>query len=166
MLRHPYRLAIALLLFGLAFGQAQDAKDKGKDKEKFTPTKEEQEIVDYTNAERAKLKLPALTPDPLLFKCAHLHSENQAKQKMLAHVLDGKNWENRIDAVGYDWKHCAENLSQINTWDAKKVVSSWMTSKDHRPNIVDKESTQIGIGIVKKDGIYYITQVFATPQDK
>src|SRR5207249_3044988 len=57
--------------------------------ERFTMSGPEKKLLDLTNAEREKEKLPALRPSPLLFKVARAHAANMAKQGKMEHELDG-----------------------------------------------------------------------------
>src|SRR5437764_15124430 len=97
-------LAVGLVAFG------DDAKPKAEPK--LEMSKEEKAILELTNKERAKEKLPPLEPNELLFKAARGHSANMAKQGELDHVLDGKNPGKRVDDVGYDWLTVGENIAQ------------------------------------------------------
>ena len=54
----------------------------------FKLSEDEQTVLDLTNAERRKLKLPPLKANELLTKAAREHSANMAKQKKMDHVLD------------------------------------------------------------------------------
>jgi len=139
----------------------------GADKDDFKLSKEEQQVLDLTNAARAKEKLPALKADPLLCKAARAHSANMAKQKKLAHELDGKDGGKRIDATGYDWAVWGENVGSSEELAVKEVFDGWMASKDHRVNILKDKFKEIGIGLAKDEkGEWYYTQVFGTPRKK
>src|SRR5260370_21509007 len=67
----------------------------------FQLTKQEQELGELVNKERAKKELPALKVDPLLTKAAREHSANMAKQEKMQRVLDGKKPPERAEAAGY-----------------------------------------------------------------
>jgi uncharacterized protein YkwD len=133
------------------------------DKEKFTLSKEEQEVLDLTNKERKDACLPPLKPDAKLFKAARSHSSNMAKQDKLDHKLDDKDPSDRLKDVGYAFANWAENCA-MGQRTAAEVVEAWMKSTDgHKENLLSKH-TEIGIGIARNaDGIKYWTQVFATP---
>ena len=50
-----------------------------------------------------------------------------------------------------------ENLFKSNyNPSTKKVITSWMNSPGHRANILDSDSTILGIGISYKNGVYII----------
>jgi uncharacterized protein YkwD len=153
---------LSLLAMGLAaFGD--DPKPKAEPK--LEMSKEERAILELTNKERAKEKLPALEPNELLFKAARAHSANMAKQGELEHVLDGKNPGKRLDDVGYEWVDVGENIAQAADETPADIIKLWMGSELHRENILNKDFKQIGIGIVKNaKGEVYYTEVFATPK--
>lgn len=143
------------------------AQDEKKDKSKFEMTADEKKLVELTNNERAKAKLPPLEPSPLLFKIAREHSANMAKQGMMNHVLDGKNPADRAKAAGYDWARLAENIAAGENTPLADVMKGWMESKIHRDNILINDVTEIGIGVARSEkSEEYYTQVFGRPKRK
>jgi uncharacterized protein YkwD len=127
-------------------------------------SKQEKEILDLTNRERKNKDLPPLRVNSVLVKVARGHSQNMAKQEKMDHVLDGKNPYERIKSAGYRYYHAGENVASGNV-SAKDIMEAWMKSKIHRDNILRKEYTEIGIGIVKDEkGMSYYTQVFGRPR--
>jgi uncharacterized protein YkwD len=165
------RLSVALFVLPLlAFGnlgRTAAGDTKPKDESKFEMSKEEKELLELTNKEREKEKLPALEPHPLLFKAARAHAANMAKQEKLDHVLDDKNSGDRVEATGYKWMHIGENIAATDSETPTAIVKLWMDSKLHRANILGKEFRHIGIGIAKNDkGETYYTAVFASALKK
>ncbi len=156
------RLSAALLLSALAPLAAQDKKDKDDGK----PTKEEQAVIDLTNAERKKADLPPLAPAPKLTAAARGHAANMAKQDKLEHTLDDKTFADRAKAAGYEYRALGENIA----WGAPapaKAVAGWMDSKPHKENILKAEFTEIGVGVAKNaKGQRYWVQVFGKPAGK
>ena len=151
------RLGVVGLLVAVAFtGQAYPPA-------KFQMSKEEKQLLDLTNQERKKEKLPLLKPSPLLFKIARAHSANMAKQNKMSHVLDGKNSAQRVKEGGYRYLSTGENIA-FGDLSQEALVKAWMGSKLHRANILSKKVTEIGLGIVPdKNGVPYYTQLFAKP---
>jgi uncharacterized protein YkwD len=148
---------------------ADDTKpaEQGKAEAGFRMTADEKELLEMTNAERAKEKLPPLVPNPLLFKVARLHSANMAKKGEMKHVLDGKTPGERTLAGGYDYRKVAENLAVSDGAPLKEIVENWMKSEVHRDNILRSGLEEIGMGIARNDkGDIYYTQLFATPRKK
>lgn len=129
-------------------------------------------VVKYTNIERAKAGLPALTTNNLLNQAAQTHSQNMAIQDFFDHQgEDGKWHDDRIAATGYEADYSSENIATGQT-TPKQVVESWMNSSGHRRNILSSEVTQIGVGYYFLENDpgslqyqHYWTQNFADPND-
>src|SRR5262249_20439343 len=139
----------------------------GKEKPKFEPNAQEKAVSELTNKEREKGKLPALKTNTLLGEVARAHSANMAKKREMKHKLDGKEPHERLDAAGYDYEVMGENIAVTTNKTPGGIVQGWMGSKIHRENILNKEYTEIGVGVVKNEhGEVYYTQVFALPAKK
>lgn len=124
---------------------------------------DEQKVLDLTNAERKKADLPPLMVNAKLFAAARAHSTNMAAKEVLAHELDGKNFDARVRDQGYRLGYGGENCAMGQESPAE-AVSSWMSSEGHKANILGKNYKEIGIGIAKDaKGQRYWTQVFAAP---
>ena len=130
------------------------------------------DVVKYTNTERAKAGLPALTTNNLLNQAAQTHSQNMATQDFFSHQgKDGKWHGDRITATGYDADYSSENIA-VGYSTPKQVVTGWMNSSGHRQSILSPELTQIGVGyyFLQNDPgsvqyQHYWTQNFAHPDD-
>ena len=59
------------------------------------------------------------------------------------------------------WRWVGENVGYGPDWRAVHVA--FMNSPGHRVNILDRDYSQIGIGVVVKNGRVWITQVFRAP---
>jgi uncharacterized protein YkwD len=141
--------------------------DDDKDAPKFS--KEEQTaiqtLVDLTNKARAKEKLSPVKVNALIVKAAYGHSANMAKQRKLAHDLDGKSVKERLDDVKYDWETCGENVGNLDRLAlAQALFDGWMKSAEHRRNILDGKFEEVGIAIVRdpQGKLFYVTQNFGT----
>jgi uncharacterized protein (TIGR03000 family) len=133
------------------------------DDEYFKISETEKAIIDLTNAERKKKDLPELKPNPKLFAAARKHSENMARLDKLEHELDGKKPKDRVKEAGYPGGFIGENVAYGPT-TAEEVVTGWMNSEGHRDNILNKNFTEIGVGVAKNEkGAQYFTQVFGKP---
>jgi uncharacterized protein YkwD len=154
-----------LLILGIACTLPPgSAPAVGQDKDKFMLSKEEQQLLDLTNQERKKAKLPPLKANAVLCKVARAHSANMAKQGKMEHKLDGKDVFARLTAAAYDYAVAGENLARGED-SLEDVVAEWMKSKGHRENILADDFTEIGLGLAKAgNGRIYYTQVFADPQ--
>lgn len=128
-------------------------------------TADEQAVLELTNKERVKAGAKPLAANGQLTAAARGHSANMAKQKKLDHMLDGKQFFQRIEAAGYRGGAAGENIA-YGARTAAEVLSMWMNSPGHKANILNSGFVEIGIGIVVgQDGTKYYTQVFATPLD-
>ncbi|HYV39101.1 MAG TPA: CAP domain-containing protein [Gemmataceae bacterium] len=154
-------MRIALISLVLIGGAWQTAVSQQKD---FKLSDAEQKLLDLTNAERAKEKLPPLKFNPVLCEVARAHSANMAKQGKLEHELDGKTPFERIKATGYKYSMGGENVARHRA-GLEEVMAGWMKSPGHRDNILSNEYTEIGMGAVTDaKGFVYYTQVFAKPR--
>ena len=161
------RLFLAALLLVPFVWSAQRSGAGQKEKPKFEMSEEEKTLLELTNKERAKEKLPPLEANPLLFKIARAHSANMAKKGEMSHVLDGKGPAERTKDAGYDYLNLAENVAEAENTPLADVMKGWMESKIHRENILNGEVTETGLGIARTEkGVYYYTQVFAKPKKK
>jgi uncharacterized protein YkwD len=127
------------------------------------PTKEEQEVIDLTNAERKKADLKPLAPNSQLTAAARGHAANMAKLDKLEHILDDKDFVARAKEAGYRYAVVAENIAW-NKATPKEVVAGWMDSEPHKENILKEEYTEMGVAVAKNQrGERYWVQVFASP---
>lgn len=156
-----YRAIAIVIAMSLVAGAVAE------DKKEITFSKEEQKIIDLTNQARAKEKLPPLKANPLLFKSALAHAKNMARQKKMDHVLDDKTPADRIEAAGYDWLECGENLAYWEQLVPETIVAGWMNSPPHRKEIMNAVFDEIGVSIVRiGDGKYYYVQNFGKQRTK
>jgi uncharacterized protein YkwD len=124
---------------------------------------EESDLINRLNAERAKAGLRPLKPNPQLTAAARAHSRNMAAQGHLAHELDGKNFDKRVEDQGYTMRAGGENIA-AGQRTPEEAMSSWMRSEGHRENILNPAFEEAGVAVAtSRDGKRYWTQVFAAP---
>ncbi len=120
-----------------------------------------------TNAERTKVRLPALARSELLMRAAQLHANQMAALNRMAHELPGAAYptmDARLAAVGYRRSAAGENVAEGYPSSAA-VVAGWMKSSGHRENIVDTQFTEMGAGVAPgRNGRLFYVQVFARPR--
>lgn len=128
----------------------------------------EMEVLRLTNENRKKNGLPELKNHEGLHKAATGHSEEMIRLNYFDHnspVQGRTRPSDRVKQAGVDPLIVAENIFQCSGHDpeaaAKVTVDGWMESPGHRFNILDPESTHVGIGYAKKGEIIMVTQVFA-----
>ncbi|QQS22807.1 hypothetical protein IPM19_04245 [bacterium] len=124
-------------------------------------------IVSLANSARVDAGMGELTTSGLLAKAAQNKADDMLARQYFSHnTPDGATPWSFIKAVGYKYTTAGENLA-IDFTVAEDVQSAWMNSPGHRANILNKNFTQIGIGIAK--GTYdnhqttIVVQMFANP---
>ena len=118
----------------------------------------EKEVLELTNAERAKQGLSPLTLDTELSKVARIKSQDMKDKNYFSHTSPtyGSPFD-MMKQFGISYSAAAENIAQGQT-TPEQVVQAWMNSQGHRENILNASYTHIGIGYVA-DGNYW-TQMF------
>ncbi|MEV8540610.1 CAP domain-containing protein [Streptomyces sp. NPDC051572] len=119
------------------------------------------EVVELTNAERARAGLRALAVDPLLAAAAQAHSTDMVVRAFYSHTSpDGSQPWDRAAAAGSRRRTIGENIA-CGQRSAAEVVEGWMNSPGHRANILKPDFTHIGIGFAGggQTGTYW-TQLF------
>lgn len=117
----------------------------------------EKQVVDLTNAERAKAGLKPLEIYSPLMDVAQAKSEDMAKNKYFDHNSPtyGSPFD-QMKAAGISYRAAGENIAQGQTTPAQ-VVQAWMDSPGHRQNILNANFTHIGVGYVA-NGNYWTQQ--------
>ncbi|WP_328935530.1 MULTISPECIES: CAP domain-containing protein [unclassified Streptomyces] len=119
------------------------------------------EVVELTNAERARAGLRALAVDPLLAAAAQAHSTDMVARAFYSHTSpDGSQPWDRAAAAGSRRRTIGENIA-CGQRSPAEVVEGWMNSPGHRANILKPDFTHIGIGFAGggQMGTYW-TQLF------
>lgn len=110
----------------------------------------EQEVVELTNAERAKHGLSALQIDETLSKVAREKSRDMAANGYFSH--QSPTYGSPFDMMkqyGVDYRTAGENIAKGQT-TPEQVVNGWMNSEGHRANILNGNYTHIGVGYVEQ----------------
>lgn len=125
------------------------------------------DVVRFTNQERARNGLSALATSPRLMQAAQLHAQQMAQYQRMEHTISGAQYptlQSRLDAVGYQYRNAAENVAW-NSQTAQSVVTGWMNSAGHRANILNPDLTEMGAAMARSaKGEPYWIQVFGTPR--
>jgi len=132
-------------------------------------------IYALANEERAKRGLPSLERDDFLEGLAMEHSENMAQSGYFGHERYG--WERSLYYQLTVGTRRAENLARapVREYNPGRLLSSeeiaawtiqgWLDSPEHREALLDTGLTRTGVGIVKTDEYFYITQDFEGKSD-
>jgi uncharacterized protein YkwD len=91
-----------------------------------------------------------------LAKAANVHALNMARMNKslgdagaMQHTLLGTTTptpSDRLDLAGYNWTSYGENIA-FGYPTAAAVVAGWMSSPNHRANILSRNVTQIGVSV-------------------
>ncbi len=125
------------------------------------------QVVQQTNAERAKQNLPPLEVSQQLNQAALAKAQHMMTHQYWSHVApDGTQPWDFIKQAGYTYKAAGENLARDFS-NTDGMVSAWMKSPTHRDNIVNSKYTQIGIAVVDGELEGYettlVVQMFGAP---
>lgn len=161
------RIIAALAAFALCLigGMPDDAESQGKPAAPSVDQRFAEEVIELTNAARKKEALPPLRPQDQLAKAAWLHAEDMARRGYFSHTdpMGRQPWD-RLEAQGYRYRACAENIAYGAKTPAQ-VVNLWLKSPGHRKNLLGSFD-EIGVGFARSSGKKprrYWVQVFATP---
>ena len=126
-----------------------------------------QKLFDLTNAERVKKGLPKLAYNEKLASAAVKKANDMFYANYWAHYSpSGKTpWE-FILAEGYKYEYAGENLAKDFMF-SNDVVQAWMDSPSHRENLLKKDYSEVGFGIVngtlQGEELTLVVQMFGKP---
>jgi len=104
-------------------------------------------LLAAVNAARRAAGRPGLADDPRLDAAAQAHAEDMLARSYYAHRgQDGSTPRSRVEAAGFAAASVAENLAARHL-GADETVAGWMSSSDHRRNILDPTLTSLGAGV-------------------
>lgn len=127
--------------------------------QQFEPSSEQQ-MVRLVNAERAKAGLPPLASDERLTQVARQHSALMAEKRTLSHQFGGElGVRQRIATTSLRFNYSGENVAYDA--DIQHAHEELMHSPPHRENILRADYNAIGVGVVRKGTMIYVTQDFA-----
>ena len=153
-------------------GQRKNRKQKsGKNKKNdknssggggSSPEGEERAFLDLINNYRRQNGAGNLSLQNQLDAAADNHSQDMAKKNYFSHTLsNGDSAEKNIERFGYtNWSFVGENIA-AGQETAKAVMDAWKSSPEHDRNMLNKNFTEIGIGLAydqsSKYGWYWTT---------
>jgi uncharacterized protein YkwD len=115
-------------------------------------TSAEQAVHAMINESRAPDGLRLLRLSERLSRIAHRHSKQMATQRTLFHTC-------LPCALGNgDWRKLAENVGFGA--DTGTVEEQFMASPPHRANILDPKFRRVGVGVVRRGGLVWVTEIF------
>ncbi len=109
------------------------------------------ELLNDTNAERAKNNLRPLVIDGKLSEAAFLKAKDMLARQYWAHnAPDGTTPWHWFEEASYNYSYAGENLAK-NFRTADSITAAWMASPEHKANILGEQYTQAGFAAV--DGV-------------
>jgi uncharacterized protein YkwD len=119
----------------------------------------EQEIFRRVNLERSRAGLSSVRLDTGLQKAARQHSRIMADARQLSHEFGGEPpFYRRLALAGASFDLSGENVAFSQS--GERVHRSLMASPPHRANILNRDFTSIGIGVVRTGNDIWVTQDF------
>jgi uncharacterized protein YkwD len=123
------------------------------------PTAHEKLVFDQLNQERQKSGFPSLEWNDRVAEAARKHSRELAGNGKLSHQFSGEAAvPERIGATSARFTLSAENVARTD--DIQDVHPALMNSPGHRANMLSPKYNTVGIGVVERGGLFYVTQDF------
>ena len=83
-----------------------------------------------------------------------------ARKNAISHQLPNEpNLATRVSRTGLYFISVAENVTQGS--DADNISDQWVTSPEHRQNLLDPDMNVIGIGVAERNGELFAVEDFA-----
>lgn len=120
---------------------------------------QQNEMLGYINAERAKANVPSLALEVKLSNGAYLKSKDMAVNNYFAHTSPtyGSPFD-MMKSLGITYHAAGENIAMnVSVIGAQKA---FMNSSGHRANILNSTFHKIGLGFYQSGGYLYVTQWF------
>jgi uncharacterized protein YkwD len=153
----PYVMVmLALVLSGTLASQQNPQRTKSNG----AVSAEESKLFELLNQARSENGLPALRWNDQLATAARRHAVLMADRKELSHDFPGEsNLQERAAAAAVRFSRIAENVGLGPT--PERIHDLLMHSAGHRANILDSDSNEVGIAIVRRDKSLFAVQDFA-----
>jgi uncharacterized protein YkwD len=127
-------------------------------------------LLKLVNADRARAKLPPLASDARLRDVARAHSADMREHGFVGHVSPTTgSAADRLKRAGVGAQLILENVARA--YSPAEAERGLMESPGHRANLLNREVTLIGIGVVTTEGVggareLLVTQLFTRPIEK
>ncbi|USG66366.1 CAP-associated domain-containing protein [Brevibacillus ruminantium] len=120
----------------------------------------EKQVLDLVNAIRYRYKLPTIEWNEQAAQVARGHSRDMLQHDFFDHVsaTTGMDPFARLRKAGLSYSMAGENIA-AGYPDSIEAHESWMNSPGHRKNVMEKNFSHLGVGVVAD----YYTQAFLTP---
>jgi uncharacterized protein YkwD len=124
-------------------------------------------LVLQTNSFRATNNETSLIVNDLLTTAAQMKADDMATKGYFSHTgPQGEEPWVWFDRVGYKYNYAGENLA-VDYTESNDVTDGWINSAKHKANLLNKNFTEMGIGVA--DGTFeghkttFVVQFFAKP---
>lgn len=142
----PRALLVALLASALLSTPAATPEASA------APTAKERKVLELVNNARESRGIRLLKMDEQLRRKAHRHSVRMAKEGLLSH-------HSCLSCLASgDWSRIGENVAKATT--IRRAHRALMKSPAHRQNILCGCYRKAGMGVAKRGGFFYVTQIF------
>ncbi|MDE5539116.1 MAG: CAP domain-containing protein [Bacilli bacterium] len=122
------------------------------------------EMLKYVNEYRAEVGAEPLTLDSELTKAAMARALELAYANKFSHTRpNGTTCFTILSELSYSYRTVGENIAAGNS-TSKATAVQWRNSPGHYANMINKDFTKLGVGLVKLPGskyTYYWVQLFA-----
>jgi uncharacterized protein YkwD len=150
-------------------GDERTPRPGGDDAPADSAARAEAAIVRLVQADRARAGLPPLQVEPRLSAIARAHSDDMLRHNFVGHVSPTTGTTaDRVRAAGVDTQLLLENVARA--YSPGEAERGLMESPGHRANLLNREVTELGVGVVlgAAQGAAHellVTQLFARPLD-
>lgn len=126
---------------------------------KSSMTAEELQLLNLINSERTKQGLAALKGNNAVANVARAHSQDMADNNYFEHYnLKGESPFTRLRKAGISYLAAGENIA-INV-SVPSAHQAFMNSPGHRANVLSRDYTEVGIGIIHSGSRLYVSEEF------
>jgi uncharacterized protein YkwD len=132
-------------------------------KGKHKITRDEAQLLEWTNAARAQQKLPPLAADTALCTVARANAERLARQGALS-LPSQKAMAEELKSAGYEAGVWSINIDALRELNVPAIGENWLAALPTRGELLKEQYQECGIGIAHDPGKtrYYFTMVLAT----
>jgi uncharacterized protein YkwD len=116
-------------------------------------TSKEQRVLHMINASRSARGVGTLSLSERLSRMARRHSRNMAQQRLVFHQ---SCLSCRFPSGS--WKLLGENVGAAPS--LRRVHRMMMKSAGHRDILLNGNFDRVGVGVVKRGGSYWVTEIF------
>lgn len=119
----------------------------------------ERELIRLANEERAQAGIAKLEADERITQAAREHARRMAERGELSHQFPNElPLMQRLAQSDLRFNAAAENVSSSES--AADSHAGIMRSPPHRANLMNPRYNAVGVGVVRRGGLIYVTQDF------